>query len=176
MSSYGLSTSSNIASSTSPKMFFKTSRSTLWVHKANRLLTSLPLLRSNRFFKSPVCKKCFRIAFRHLVRSLHRHQSRILICSEDRLSVLWTIRLLNQTCPSRFFRFQRCRKWVCIGFQHLEKSLHRLHKRRFWYVQKADYEFAGPFAYLNFTLATPSNSLFLMRRMQKISSNGLEKF
>jgi hypothetical protein len=35
-----------------------------------------------------------------------------------------------------------------MAFRHLETSLQRIHKGVFQDVQKADYEFSGPFAYL----------------------------
>jgi hypothetical protein len=35
-----------------------------------------------------------------------------------------------------------------MALGHLQTSFHRLHQSRFEDVQKADYEFSGPFAYL----------------------------
>jgi hypothetical protein len=39
-----------------------------------------------------------------------------------------------------------------MAFRHLETSFHRLHQSRFLDVQKTDYEFSGPFAYLKYYL------------------------
>jgi hypothetical protein len=131
--SHGLSTSRNIASSNSPKSFFKPSRRlrAIW-----QLKTSLKRLRPSRFFRCARCRKWVGMTIWHLETSFHRiHQSRYLRRLEDKLKVLRAIRLLKTSltrlCPSRLFRCSGCRKRVRIAFRHLETSLQRIHQRRF---------------------------------------------
>jgi hypothetical protein len=57
-----------------------------------------------------------------------------------------------------------------MTFRHIETLLHRLHQRRFSSLQKADYEFWGPFAYFEHF---HSSRLFFMLRLQNKIANGL---
>jgi 5-methylcytosine-specific restriction endonuclease McrA len=117
-------------------LFLRPPEGRLWVLKAIWIpKISIPRIRTNRFFQCPVCIKCVRKAFRHYEISLHRnHQRPILRLSEDRLWVLWVIRLLktslNWVHPNCFFLCSGCRKLVRMSFRYLETSL-RFHQSRF---------------------------------------------
>jgi hypothetical protein len=136
MNSYGLSTSRNIASTTSPKSFFKTSR--------RQIVFSRPFAYLKLHFRYFVQITVFNPQYVEnafywpfdITKPPHRpHQIRILRRSEDRLWFLWSIRLLK-TSPkrfhaSRFFRCWKCRIWFRISFRHLQTSLHPLHQSQF---------------------------------------------
>jgi hypothetical protein len=83
--------------------------------------------------------------------------SRFLRRSDTRLWVARTIRLLQTLLKRlrliRCFKCTRCRKWIPMVFRRLETSLRQLEKSRFCDVQKADYEFWGPFAYTKLHLS-----------------------
>jgi hypothetical protein len=77
MSSHGLSTPSIIASLTSIKSHFRTSRKQIMISQGILLLeTSISRIRPSRLFGWPGCRKWLCAAFRYLNTSLHRlHQS-----------------------------------------------------------------------------------------------------
>jgi hypothetical protein len=135
MSSHCLSTPWNIATSTSPKSFFKD------VQKADNVSTG-PFAYLNHHlsdfgqvaFSMPRKHKMSSHGLRHLETPLNRlHVSRFLRRPECRLWVLRSIPLfktsLKQHRPSRFFGDPGLRKFM--AFRHLETTLNRLLQNRF---------------------------------------------
>jgi hypothetical protein len=76
------------------------------------------------------------MAFRHLQTSHRHHQSRILICSEGRLRVLRTFRVLKSDFTQVVYFCSETQKWssliVLRAFLLLKKSLLRIRQRVFW--------------------------------------------
>jgi hypothetical protein len=82
--------------SISPKLFFKTSRREIMSSQAIRLhIHHLSDFVQVAIFRFSGCRKCVRMAFRHVETSLHLlHQCRILRRPEGRFRLLRAIRLL----------------------------------------------------------------------------------
>jgi hypothetical protein len=136
MSSRCLSTPSNIASSTSTKSFFKTLRRQIMYYQGQSPTYNITydFIRV-AFFDAVHAENVFWWLFDTLNTELHWiHQSRFLRRPEDRLWLLWAIRLLKTSLKrlhqSHLFRCWGCRKCVRMAYRHHESSLHRHHEIR----------------------------------------------
>jgi hypothetical protein len=153
MISRGLSTPSNIASSTSLKSFLRHPEIILWVLWAIRLLKQ----HLNDFdqvdVSMPWMQKWFRMSFWHLETSLHGlHQSRFNTRPQGRLlfqrPYTYLKHHLSDFVKNPFFRCPECIKWIRTAFWLLENRFIDSTKAVFSDVQKAYYDFWGPFTYL----------------------------
>jgi hypothetical protein len=174
MSSHGLSTPWNVASSNSSKLFCKTFR-----FQEQFAYIKHYLIVQAAFFDAQKARKWVRMAFRHHETPPHRIlPSRFLIRPEGRLWVLRAIRLLRTSLKelreSCYFPCPWCRKLFRMVFRHLDTSLHSLHQRCFIRRPEARLWVQRAIRFHKSSLQQPRpNRFFSMSMMQKMSSRGL---
>jgi hypothetical protein len=139
--------------------FLRLSEWILWDLTATVLLkTSLKRHHQSRFFWCSRCRKWDRMAFRHLEISPHwLHQSHFIWYPEGRLWVFGAVRLLRNQfrdfVQKDFLNAENLENDFELPLDTLRYCFIDINKIAFWDVRKADYEFSGPFAYLNHHLS-----------------------
>jgi hypothetical protein len=157
MISHGILTTWNIASWTSRKSFISRSEGKLWVFRAFRLLKiSLKRLHESHFLRFPDSGNKFEWPIDNLK---HRFIDIVIVDirrPESRLWFLRAIRLLKTSLTTSYkllFWMARMQKMFPHCFSTPWNIASLTSPKSFFYVQKADYEFSGPFAYIDHHLS-----------------------